>query len=109
MKKLNIIATFLLLLITGWGYSQGTWVGFTTDNPDIPEINVIEQNEAYMVVDVRIPGMFVNNVEKEGLTFQELRFHAWQTTQEIGKPALPLVHEIIGLPDEKLARVSLIE
>ncbi len=110
MKKLNpAILMASLLLVSIWTFGQAKWVGFTSENPEVPQINVLEQNESFVILDIYVPGVFVNEIEAEGKTFQQVEIFAWQTTQEIGKPALPLLHEIIGIPSERNVKVNILE
>lgn len=109
MKVISLQLCTLFLFASLSLNASDSWVKFSSDTPSQPEVNIIEQNSSRIVLEINIPGMFVYNVEQEGKTFQRLELNPWQTTQDIGKPELPLINQTIGIPSDRLCRVRILE
>ena len=62
-----------------------------------------------LVISISVPGMYSTDVVHDGITYQQLRFEAWQTLHETGLPELPVIGEIIALPGDKLVKVKVLE
>ena len=107
MKKTLLFAGLIILAISVM--AQKSWVGFTSDNAQLPEITVIDQNENQLIIDVSIKGMYVSEESASDQTFQRLELLPFRTTKEIGKPELPMLSEIIGIPGNKMVYVQVLE
>ncbi|MCD4683208.1 MAG: hypothetical protein K8R86_08000, partial [Bacteroidales bacterium] len=108
MKRLLLVVSIFSAL-TFMATAQKSWVNFTSDSPQLPQVVIEEQNETRIILDVSIPGMFVSAVAEEGKSFQRLELMENRTTKEIGKPELPMMSELIGIPDNKLVKVNILE
>ncbi|MBE9491795.1 MAG: hypothetical protein IMY70_02830, partial [Bacteroidetes bacterium] len=109
MKNIRLLTGIIFLLFTFLVTGQQTWVSFTSDEPQSPEIRIIEQSLSGLQLEIEIPGMYVSQVEANGTVFQQLELLKWQTTSDIGKPELPMINEIIGIPANKKIRVITLE
>jgi len=107
MKKLLLILSILSVL-TFMATAQKNWVSFTSDTPELPQVIIEEQNDTKIILNVSIPGMYVSAYLEEGRAFQRLELIEDRTTKEIGKPELPMISEIIGIPDNKLVSVNIL-
>ncbi|MCF8406007.1 MAG: T9SS type A sorting domain-containing protein [Bacteroidales bacterium] len=107
MKKTTL---FLSLLFIVFGlFAQKSWVGFTSDSPALPQIQIVEQNNSQLILDISISGMYVSEVTENGQTFQRLELIPDRSTKEIGRPELPMITELIGVPDNRLVSVEILE
>ncbi|MEN8224251.1 MAG: C25 family cysteine peptidase [Bacteroidota bacterium] len=109
MKKLNLLLFVIAILINQGIYSQDNWIPFYGSDPAYPILNVEKQDMSGLTIDITIPGMFSEDIIHDGITYQKLSFEAWQSLYEVGLPELPIISEIIGLPDDKLVKVKILE
>lgn len=107
MKKF----TFLLLigLLSLPGYSQKSWVPFTSQQPLQSEINIMNSDGSGLLLEVNIPGMFSEVMTHENLTFQRITLDDDRTTKDVGRPELPMLHKLIGIPGNQKMKVTVIE
>jgi hypothetical protein len=108
MKRLLFYVTVLTVLSFST-MAQKAWVGFTSDIPGTPQVLVEEQDQSKVVLDITISGMYVAEYTQEGRTFQRLELIEDRNTKDIGKPELPMISELIGLPGNQLVRVNILK
>jgi PKD repeat protein len=108
MKKHLLLASLTMLLTIGL-FAQKSWVSYTSDTPELPQVVVEEQNDSKVVLDITISGMYVSNIENEGRIFQRLELLEEKTTKEVGFPELPMLNAVIGIPGSSLAKVNILE
>ena len=108
MKKTAFTLVFLMSFVM-FTFAQKSWVDFTSSNPQLPVVQIEQQDASKLVLDISVPGMFVTNVTEEGTNFQLIELSELNTQQEVGMPQLPMINEVIGIPVEKLARFNIIE
>ncbi len=108
MRRLLLFVSIFSAL-TFMATAQKSWVNFTSDSPQLPQVVIEEQNDTKMILDVSISGMFVSTVIEEEQSFQRLELMENLTTKEVGKPELPMLSELIGIPDNKLVKVNILE
>ena len=108
MKKTAFTLVFLMSFVM-LTFAQKSWVNFTNSNPQLPVVQIEQQDASKLVLDISVPGMFVTNINEDGTSFQQIELFELETTQEVGMPQLPMINEVIGIPAEKLARYNIIE
>ncbi len=108
MKRLLLFAG-LFTLLSVMTIAQKQWVGFTTDSPQLPQLNLVEQSSSRLIIEISVPGMHVSTITQEGQTFQRLELIENQTTKDIGRPELPMLNELIGIPGNQMVHVNVIE
>jgi PKD repeat protein len=108
MKRIILFAS-LLTVLTFFASAQKSWVGFTSDNPGQPQVQILEQNNSKVVLDISVTGMFVTEIVQENVAYSRLELTGDRTTKDIGKPELPMISEVIGIPNNQLVRVNIIE
>jgi len=111
-----ILMTFLFIsFLPEISYSDRIWVSFISakggskdgEEGAPPEISIIESNENHTLVNVSIPGMWVDTVMgPDGFVYQKLEVPDYATTNDIGFPELPAIRGLLGIPDN--AQVSMI-
>ncbi|OQX80554.1 MAG: hypothetical protein B6D61_01825 [Bacteroidetes bacterium 4484_249] len=101
MRKL-LLTVSILAVLTFMATAQKSWVGFTSDTPEQPQVIIEEQNNTNIILNISISGMYVTGYTEDGQAFQRLELIEDRTTKDIGKPELPMISEIIGIPDNKL-------
>ena len=113
---LLIFITFLLIsFLPDMSYADRIWVSFISAKGGSkdgemgapPEISIIESNENHTLVHVLIPGMWVDTIMgPDGNIYQVLEVPDYATTNDVGKPELPAIRGLLGIPDN--ADVSMI-
>ncbi len=98
MKTNKSILTLLLFICNISLYAQ-EWVslnGFRNIQKPIIEINTSSAHE--LIFSVKVLGFLSQKVNFNDVTYNEIYFPEYQTLNEIGKPALPVITELIGIP-----------
>lgn len=109
MQKLSLIKSskvvlslptlfFLYLALTTPSSALTTWVAFDPSYPEgsPPEITVLEHDTDHTLLEINIPGMWVEEVYEVGEVFQKLEIPEYQTILDIGRPALPAIGGFVG-------------
>ncbi|MCK4662160.1 MAG: right-handed parallel beta-helix repeat-containing protein [Bacteroidales bacterium] len=106
-KKIYFITLFVIIFIFP-GISQ-EWIPINGNNtPEKPEVTVISSDEHETIIHVSIKGFYKEDIVVDGITYQKLKFPGYFTTQTIGKPALPVITEMIGIPNDKNVNIFVI-
>ncbi len=109
MKKIFLLS-FVLMVLAFSLNAQQRWISFGEDNPSEPVIQVVNSTDGQsLILDIRIPGIRVEQVEQDGKTYQRFGLINNQTTKEVGFPELPLLHRLIGLPGSTVASFEILE
>ncbi len=109
MKKLNHFLVIFVLLIAQGAFAQNNWISIDGSDPQFPTVQIEDQDMNGLTLKISVPGMYSEEVVHDGITYQRLTFEAWQTLHEVGMPELPIISEIIALPDDKLVKVKVLE
>ncbi|MBN1339466.1 MAG: hypothetical protein JXA03_09085 [Bacteroidales bacterium] len=107
MKRVLLLGCFSVLLAFSIS-AQKSWTAFISETPGAPAVSITEQTGSRLVLDISIPGMYVSEVNEELLRFQRIELTEGSTTQEVGKPELPVIHQLIGFPGNQLAKVNIL-
>ena len=108
MKKTTFVLGLLLLLIISLSASE-QWIGFTSSSVRLPEVKVIESDHSKLMLEITVPGMVVTEVEEDGEIYHRLQLNYNQNTHDVGKPELPMLNKIIGIPDNQKVKVRMLE
>jgi len=91
-------------------FSWAEWITFEHSSEiQKPTARVIISNDRETVIEFSITGMEVKEIIVGQEKFHVLRFPDYYTTMEIGKPQLPVISELIGIPDFSNVNVSVID
>jgi len=86
------------------------WVYFTQSiTPGKPSAEVLKSDDFETIIKFTIPGIEVKDIIEGTETFQSLRFPDYYTTLEVGKPQLPVISELVGIPPSSNFKVSVID
>lgn len=107
MKKFTIV--LLLGFISIMAFSQKSWVPFTSQQPLQHEITILSSDRSGLILEVTIPGMFSEVVSNENMTFERITLDENSTTKDVGRPELPTLHELIGIPGNQKMTVTILE
>ena len=106
MKK-TIVVLFSLMLLTSF-LSATPWVSFSSSTPSDAIVEVEQSDASGITLNVTIPGMYVKTVTENGEEFQHIELTEFRNTNEIGKPQLPMISELIGIPNNQNIKASII-
>ena len=115
MRKAKMFILVLASLVMAFmavtsASAQPIWIpldGSTVEEK--PSAVVQWSNDQETVVEFTTKGMFVEETTEEGQIFQTLRFPYYYTTLEVGKPQLPAITEMFGIPGNANVRARVIE
>ena len=80
-------------------YAEENWLSFTESTPEAPIIvlnNSTTQNVAFQV---EVPGMNFKEVVESGTIYQRANIPNWVVLEETGKPELPVIRQLIAIPE----------
>ena len=105
MKKLLLLAVLTVLL---GSISAKEWIPFDSSFERELQVNVVESDDNRLILDINVPGMYLQNVTENGQTYQRIEMIEGRTTHDVGFPELPMITRIIGIPDNQIARVKVL-
>ncbi|MCD6115914.1 hypothetical protein J7K93_02775 [bacterium] len=108
-KKIYSLAIVLILFDIYVSPLNAEWVSFNSGNKKRPQINVIKSNNTETVVEIILNGINLDKVEANGQIYYSLRFSNNKATSEIGKPRIPIISKMVGIPDMGSVKINIIE
>jgi len=107
MKKFTLFFTLILAVSTV--FAQLSWVSFTSENASRPTVNILDSDHSGLTLEVSISGMYTEEATHEDMTFQRISLLDGRTTKEVGRPELPMLHQLIGIPDNQKVSYMIVE
>jgi hypothetical protein len=76
------------------------WVPFVdgAEPGSEPEVSMKDETTMDTMVNFDIPGMFVSQMEQEGVAYQKLSVPGYEKTSDVGKPEVPLLGAVLEVP-----------
>jgi Peptidase family C25/Propeptide_C25/Carboxypeptidase regulatory-like domain/Secretion system C-terminal sorting domain/Peptidase family C25, C terminal ig-like domain len=105
MKKFLILA---IVLIVFGSLSAKEWISFDSSTEQEPKVNVVETDNNRLILDIEVPGMYLEDVTEGGQTYQKIEIIQGRTTHDVGFPELPMITRIVGIPDNQNVRVRVL-
>ncbi|MCK4385295.1 MAG: hypothetical protein KAW52_03440 [candidate division Zixibacteria bacterium] len=120
MKKSGLFfPVFFFILLGGSGsFAANGWIPFgpsqiTTGQPGdafgYPEVSLLTSNGNEVIFEVNFPGMTIEDVVKEGKTYQTLFMPGGGRTYNLGWPELPTFGRFIAIPLEAEPQIEILE
>ncbi len=113
MAKLNQRSALVLILVFSLGFAGAaqsvSWVSFQGGMKEEPNVKVLSSNEFSTLLQIEINGMFVEEIEEKGIIYHRLRLSNLASTQEIGSPELPVIGELVQIPDRSNVKITVVE
>jgi hypothetical protein len=105
-KGLNQLRLIGLLLVFCFSFSSTPlraestpqWIGFVTGSDKIPQLNVLESNFQQVVFDIRVSGIWSEEMTTKGGVFNRLEIPECGITNVIGEPNLPVLRKMVQIP-----------
>ncbi|MEO0112285.1 MAG: C25 family cysteine peptidase [candidate division WOR-3 bacterium] len=74
------------------------------------KVNILSHTYQEAVLEISIPGIKTEDIEKGGVIYTKLYLLGEEgTTEEVGKPELPKISRVIGIPDNGKVEVEILE
>jgi PKD repeat protein len=99
MKRLSL--SFAMLLLVTMAMAQKSWVGFTSAQPEEVLIDFLKSDHSGLTLEITVPGMYLQQLSVQGNLFHHISLMEGQTTKDVGRPELPMINEVIGIPHSR--------
>ncbi|MFW5793791.1 MAG: C25 family cysteine peptidase [Bacteroidota bacterium] len=111
MKNSKTIILFIVLAFLFNNLEGQEWISLSKseEKNKAPLCKVISSNDNETVLSIELYGFVKNKIETEKTIYQQIAFPRYSTTADIGFPELPLISELIGIPDNSNVSVSIID
>jgi len=120
MKNSSVFCAIFIFVLLGVSasFAASGWVPFSSGLPatsqsgDVAgyaEVNLLTSNASEVILEVNVPGMAVNDVVNEGITYQTLLIPGGGRTYNLGWPELPTFGRFIAVPLEAEAQIEVLE
>ena len=107
MKKFTLLFAFILAISTV--FAQLDWVSYSGETASRPTVKMLDTDRSGLTLEVSISGMYLENINQEGMAFQRISLLDDRTTKEVGRPELPMLHHMIGIPDNQEVSFRIVE
>ena len=102
---------YLLLFIALFGINklnaQSNWVTFTKATPEEPTVTLQQSNISAVIFNVETSGMFAEDISKNGAVYQRLKLPKQTQTIVEGEPELPIIRQMIAIPECNDVNISI--
>ncbi|MDP8202112.1 MAG: C25 family cysteine peptidase [Candidatus Tenebribacter burtonii] len=105
MKKFLGLVMFLMFVCS---ISATDWIAFDSSFERELQVNIVESDDNSILLDINVPGMYLQNITENGQVYQRIKMIEGRTTHDVGFPELPMITRIIGIPDNKDVRVKVL-
>ena len=87
------------------------WIPFDESSPAelAPRSYMKDETTSGLLVNFNVPGMYVHNVEIEGVVYQRLSIPGKATSTTIGKPEVPIIGQIVEIPHDVDLEIEIIK
>ncbi|UCG61032.1 MAG: T9SS type A sorting domain-containing protein [Candidatus Zixiibacteriota bacterium] len=110
LKSAILLLTLFVLGTVATAFADSNWVPLNGANgAQKPSAVVLTSNESETVIRFSVYGFWSREVVEDGVTYQALKFPGYATILDIGKPALPVISEMVGIPGSANVSVSVID
>ncbi len=109
MRILTVLIVYAVISLTP--VQAATWVAFPPGGEEgaPPTVNVLSSDADHTVVEVTIPGMWVEDIEIEADVYQYIEIPGYVNTENVGLPALPFISEMIAIPGTKDVGLNILD
>jgi|GEM_PF-3979249 len=100
--KISLLLSFitLIFLLTLSSFAGAYWVSLDGSPERAPDVNVLYSNNGEAVIEYKIYGFNVDEVNINGITYHKISLPGEVSeTEDVGKAALPRIPRTLGIPD----------
>ncbi|UCG61661.1 MAG: T9SS type A sorting domain-containing protein [Candidatus Zixiibacteriota bacterium] len=113
MKRTFVSVFLVIIVLTGFAGSVlagSVWVSLTDRTSQLgPKATVLASNGAETTVKFTVDGFWSSETGENGQIFTRLKFPGYGSTLDIGKPELPVISELIGVPGNSRVQVEVVD
>ena len=109
MRKLIYFIQVFCFLLVSLNDSYGEWVPFSKSAEKMPSIKILSSDATSITFEISLFGMEMIEKSVENKKYHVLKIPDYYTTLEIGKPQLPALRELIGVPDFSSYEISMLD
>jgi hypothetical protein len=110
MNRPSLAATVILAaLLLSAAPAVSDWVELDAGPANESPFELLESSEAACVFQIRVPRVWLENVEVEGRTYQKMSLPGASLTGKIGSPGLPAYARWFALPQASSAHAEVVE
>jgi hypothetical protein len=81
-----------------WAGSGQNWIQFQPGEEKIPQINLIQSDFNRIEFEVKVLGMWSEELQTKGGVFNQLSIPEYGITNVIGEPELPVIRKMVQIP-----------
>ncbi|TKJ41670.1 hypothetical protein CEE37_03635 [candidate division LCP-89 bacterium B3_LCP] len=107
LTNTSIYALSLAMILFCFTTVQAEWIAMDAAAPAAPEVKLVSHTSSATVLDVTLAGFYSDEIAEGNEIYQMLSFGDNAALREVGKPQLPVITELIGIPDRSDLRVSM--
>lgn len=109
MRKLIFFIQVFCFFLVSLNDSYGEWVPFGKSAEKKPNIKILSSDVTSIAFEISLTGMEIIEKNAENVKYHVLKIPDYYTTLEIGKPQLPAIRELIGVPDFSSYEISMLD
>jgi hypothetical protein len=94
MKLKSIFVLFIIFSALNNIDAQSNWVTFTKATPEEPTVTLLQSNTSAVIFKTETPGMFVEDINNDGIVYKRLQIPKQFTSDKEGYPELPVIKKI---------------
>ncbi|MGQ9706101.1 MAG: C25 family peptidase propeptide domain-containing protein [bacterium] len=110
-SSILFLSLIFLFIMASVSFSEPYWVPFYPEYPEgtPPEINILENSLGHTLIEIIIPGMWVEEfTSPESFVFKKLIIPEYATTNDKGLPEIPAIRGMLGIPPEACSTIEVV-
>ncbi len=95
-----IISTCVFCLLLGLAPASAEWVDLDGTAPSAPRVSLVSHDSAATVIELSVSGFDAEQETVDGTVYQRLRLGSDAALRQLGLPQVPVVAQLVGIPDQ---------
>jgi len=95
-----IVCTSIICLLFGLAPASAEWVALNGTAPSGPRVSLVAHDSAATVIELSINGFETDQENVDGTTYHRLSLGSDAALRQVGLPQLPVVAQLVGIPDQ---------
>jgi len=101
-----ILSVSLFCLLLAAAPAAAEWVALDSSEPAAPQVTLVSHDGGATVIELALDGFHVEEVAAEGTVYHRLSLGDDAALRTVGRPQLPVVARLVGIPDHTGYTVS---
>ncbi len=94
-----IVSTCVICLLLGLSPASAEWITLDGAAPTAPRVDLVAHDSAATVIEVSVSGFDAEQITADGTLYQRLSLGSDAALRRVGLPQLPVVAQLVGIPD----------